>query len=58
MAVKKIPQRIPSLVVVAMQQGALFPGGEINSRAQGLPALASICTSFFIVLTISMRFRP
>ena len=29
------------LVVVARQQGALYPGGEITSRAQGLPAFAS-----------------
>jgi hypothetical protein len=30
-----------SLVAVARQQGAFLPGGELSSRAQRLPALAS-----------------
>ena len=45
-------------MVVAMQQGALFPGGEINSRAQGLPALANIYASFFYSTYVIYAISP
>jgi len=35
------PPTGPLLVVVARQKGAFLQGGELSSRAQGLPALAS-----------------
>jgi hypothetical protein len=41
-----------------MQQGALSPGGEFNSRAQGLPALANIYASFFYSTYVIYAISP